>query len=444
MDYTRLPEKYLIYLKELKNPENPIIKEISETFFKYQPDIVGITVMTPKAASAFTIASLAKQYNKDCSVVFGGPHATLKADEILKNTRDVDFVVSGEGEVVLLELVNALRAKGNNFNTIRGLSYRQGDKGVHNTMRSFIDDLDCLPFPDRETLLGSDTYTSEDMGLLMGSRGCPYSCSYCATQIWTRKVRYRSLTNILEEIKYVHHRYGTRQFTFKDDSFTVNRKRVMEFCNKLIDAGMKVNWDCNTRVDLVDSELLRTMKKAGCNSIKVGIESGSERILKLMDKGITLERVKEAARLFREVGIHWTAYFMMGIPTETKEDVKKTLDLLYKIRPSFASIGVYEPFPGTKLFDVGVEHGLVNKEMTYEDFFARIPSDYYLKDIHRRADTMSQEDFITLENEVKDAFHNYNKGVMRIFERARSRSNVYLHNPRIFFNDIEKFLGWIR
>jgi radical SAM superfamily enzyme YgiQ (UPF0313 family) len=186
------------------------------------------------------------------------------------------------------------------------------------------------------------------------------------------------------------------------------------------------------------------MKKAGCNSIKVGIESGSERILKLMDKGITLERVEEAARLFREVGIHWTAYFMMGIPTETKEDVKKTLDLLYKIRPSFASIGVYEPFPGTKLFDVGVEHGLVNKEMVYEDFFARIPSDYYLKDIHHRVDTMNQEDFITLENEVKGAFHNYNKGVMRIFERARSRSNVYLHNPRIFFNDIKKFLGWIR
>ncbi len=444
MDYTRLPEKYLIYLKELKNPENPIIKEISETFIKYQPDIVGITVMTPKAASAFTIASLAKKYNKDCSVVFGGPHATLKADEILKNTRDVDFVVSGEGEVVLLELINALQVKGNNFSTIQGLSYRQEDKGVHNTIRSFIDDLDCLPFPDRETLLGSDTYTSEDMGLLMGSRGCPYSCSYCATQIWTRKVRYRSLTNILEEIKYVHHRYGTRQFTFKDDSFTVNRKRVMEFCNKLIDTGMKVNWDCNTRVDLVDSELLRTMKRAGCNSIKVGIESGSERILKLMDKGITLERVEEAARLFREVGIHWTAYFMMGIPTETKEDVKKTLGLLYKIRPSFASVGVYEPFPGTKLFDVGVEHGLVNKEMVYEDFFARIPSDYYLKDIHHRVDTMNREDFITLENEVKDAFHNYNKGVMRIFERARSRSNVYLHNPRIFFNDIKKFLGWIR
>ncbi len=451
MDYTRLPEKYRIYLKELRNPENPIIKEISETFRKYQPDIVGVTVMTPKAASAFTIASLAKKFNKNCYVVFGGPHAALKADEILKNTKNVDFVVNGEGEAVLLELVNTLNvsstligdSRNNNFGAIPGISFRDGDKIVHNNTKKFIDNLDSLPFPDRETLLGLDTYTSEDMGLLMGSRGCPYSCSYCATQIWTRKVRYRSLTNIVEEIKYVHQRYGTRQFTFKDDSFTVNRKRVMEFCNMLMNEGIKINWDCNTRVDLVDPELLRTMKKAGCNSIKVGIESGSERILKLMDKGITFERIQEAARLFRETGIHWTAYFMMGIPTETKEDVKNTLELLYKIKPSFASIGVYEPFPGTRLFDVGVEHGLVNKEMSYEDFFTRIPSDYYLKDVNRRVDTMDFGDFVTLENKVKDAFHNYNKGVMRIFERAKARSSIYLHNPRIFFNDIEKFLGWV-
>lgn len=444
MDYTRLPEKYRIYLRELKNPGNPVIKEISETFQKYQPDIIGITVMTPKMASAFTIASLAKQYNRDCSVIAGGPHATLRPDEILKNSRDVDFVINGEGETVFLELVTALHAGNNGFSAIRGLSYRRGDDLVHNATRTFIDDLDCLPFPDREGLLGLDTYTSEDMGLLMGSRGCPYRCSYCATQIWTRKVRYRSLANILEEIKYVHSRFGTRQFTFKDDSFTVNRKRVMEFCHTLRDADLKINWDCNTRVDLVDPELLKTMKKAGCNSIKVGIESGSERILALMDKGITLERIHEAARLFREAGIHWTAYFMMGIPTETREDVKKTLDLLYKIRPSFASIGVYEPFPGTKLFEIGIERGLVRQEMSYEDFFTHIPSDYYLRDIKRRVDTTDYEDFITMENDAKDAFHDYNKSIRRILERAKARSNIYLHNPRIFFNDVEKFLGWLR
>ncbi|OOP55946.1 MAG: hypothetical protein AYP45_11730 [Candidatus Brocadia carolinensis] len=120
------------------------------------------------------------------------------------------------------------------------------------------------------------------------------------------------------------------------------------------------------------------------------------------------------------------------------------MDLLYKIQPSFASIGVYEPFPGTKLFDIGIEHGLVKKEMAYEDFFTRIPSDYYLKDIKRRVDTMDYESFTNMESETKDAFHEYNKGVMRILERAKARSSIYLHNPRIFLNDVEKFLGWLR
>ena len=451
MDYTRLPEKYRIYLRELQNPENLIVKEISEIFAKYQPVLVGITVMTPKTASAFTVAALAKSYNKDCDVVFGGPHATLKSDEILRNCKDVDFVVAGEGEAALLDLANALDAKRSghsqipkvNFNRINGLSYRQGDTIVHNTTRRFVDNLDELPFPAREMLLGMDTYTSEDMGLLMGSRGCPYNCSYCATQIWMRRVRYRSLENIIEEIRYVQQRYRTRQFTFKDDSFTVNRKRVMEFCHLLMDAGIKINWDCNTRVDLVDSELLKTMKQAGCNSIKVGIESGSERILKLMDKGITMGSIREAAKLFRKAGIHWTAYFMMGIPTETREDIQKTVDLLHEIKPGFASIGVYEPFPGTRLFDIGVERGLVKQEMSYEDFFSYIPSDYYLKDVNRRVDTMSHDDFVKIEMQVKEVFHTYNKGVGRIFERAKARSSVYFHNPGILLADVKKFLGWI-
>ena len=144
MDYTRLPEKYRIYLKELRNPENPIIKEISEIFVKYQPDVVGVTVMTPKAASAFTIASLAKKFNKNCYVVFGGPHAALRAEEILKNTKDVDFVVNGEGEAVLLELVNTLNlsstligdSKNSNCRRNTRNFLRDGDKIIHNNTKN--------------------------------------------------------------------------------------------------------------------------------------------------------------------------------------------------------------------------------------------------------------------------------------------------------------------
>lgn len=209
MDYTRLPEMYAAYLKELRNPENHLIKELSETLKTCRPDIVGITVMTPKAASAFTVASLVKKYDKKCHVVFGGPHATLKPEEVLTISGDVDFVISGEGEGAFPELVHLLEKKEGGFEKIAGLSYYRDGRKASSGSGKFIDNLDTLPFPDRESLLGADTYTSEDMGLIMGSRGCPFNCSYCATQIWTRKVRYRSIPNIIEEIKYVNERYGT-------------------------------------------------------------------------------------------------------------------------------------------------------------------------------------------------------------------------------------------
>ena len=196
--------------------------------------------------------------------------------------------------------------------------------------------------------MSESRYTSEDMGLIMTSRGCPYGCTYCSTD--TRRVSYRSIDNVLKEIRLVKEKYGTSQFSFKDDSFTVNRKRVEDLCDRLIKEKFNINWECNTRVNLINDDLLLKMKRAGCNSIKVGIESGSERVLKEMNKGITHDQVRNAAKLFRKVGIHWTGYFMMGVPGETVEDVYKTLDFMYEVKPDFASIGVYEPFPGTPMF----------------------------------------------------------------------------------------------
>ena len=240
------------------------------------------------------------------------------------------------------------------------------------------------------------------MGLFMTSRGCPYNCSYCATSIWERKTRYRSIDNVMQEIRFVIEKYGAKQFTFKDDSFTVNRKRVVEFCEKLIKEGFGISWDCNTRVNLVDEEMLRLMKKAGCTSIKVGIESGSERILKLMSKNITFEQCGEAAKLFRKVGIHWTGYFMMGLPSETREDIYQTLKFMKELNPDYASLSVYEPFPGTGLFEKGVENGLVERNRTLENFYTISTKYYYVKDINRRVDTMSNEEFEKLESEIRD------------------------------------------
>ncbi|OGL44069.1 MAG: hypothetical protein A2W05_03340 [Candidatus Schekmanbacteria bacterium RBG_16_38_10] len=450
MDFTRLEDSYPFYLKSLKDNNHPIWQEMKKTIRNFKPDIIGISVWTTFAASAFKIASICKEYDRNIPVVMGGPHITIKYDEVMNICPDVDFLIRGEGEGPIVELVKALNKhkEGNPFTnpdtlSIKGISYRKDGKAVHNPSGEFIKDIDTIPFPTRDLLLNKDSYTSEDMGLLMTSRGCPYNCSYCATSIWERKTRYRSVDNVIDEIRFVMDKYGTRQFTFKDDSFTVNKKRVLELCDRLIKEKIKVNWDCNTRVNLVDEELLKKMKKAGCNSIKVGIETGSERILKLMNKNITLEQCRRAAKLFRKVGIHWTGYFMMGLPSETKEEIYQTLKFMKELNPDYASLSVYEPFPGTELFNIGIERGLVQKDRTIEDFYKISPKYYYVKDMNHRIDTMSNEEFIRLEGEIKKVFHKYNVGFLKLTKRARSRSKLYLHEPGIFLEDLRKFRGWI-
>jgi radical SAM superfamily enzyme YgiQ (UPF0313 family) len=195
-------------------------------------------------------------------------------------------------------------------------------------------------------------------------------------------------------------------------------------------------------VDLVTEEMLVQMKQAGCNSIKVGVESGSEAVLGRMNKAITLDQVRQAALWLRRTGIHWTGYFLIGTPGETREDIYRTVDFMYEIRPDFASVGVYEPFPGTAMFEEGIRRGLVKADMTLEDFFATLPNDYYKTKNRRQLDTMDQEAFEVLEAEVKDRFHAYNKQVPRLLKRAKSRAGLYLSQPAVLLADFKKYLSW--
>lgn len=446
MEFSYLEDSYPLYLKLLKDNNHTVWEETRKTIHNFNPDLVGITAWTTFVASAFKIASICKDENK--LVVMGGPHISLKWDEVMKICPDVDFLVKGEGEETFLKLVKSIEDRGISeekdelFKNIKGISYRWNGKIIHNPPREFIKNLDSLPFPARDLLLNKNLYDSEDMGLIMTSRGCPYNCAFCATSIWKRKVRYRSIDNVIREIKLVIDTYGTRQFTFKDDSFTVNRKRVLEFCDRLIEENIRINWECNTRVDHIDEELLRKMKVAGCNGIKVGIETGSERVLKLLNKRTILSQCREAAKLFKKVGIYWTGYFMMCIPSETKEEVYQTLNFMKELKPDFASFSVYEPYPGTALFKIGIERGLIQNERTLKDYYNILPKYYYVKDILRRIDTMDNEELNELEFEMKKAFHKYNMSFLKLMKRAISRSKLYIHEPKILREDLKKFWSW--
>lgn len=440
MDYTRLAEYYAGYLETLRQGNHPVWTQMRETIRTERPDVIGISIWTAYAASAFHVAELSKELRADCPIVMGGPHATAKADEVLRICPAVDYVVRGQGERTLAKLVEDIAGDRNDVEGIDGLSYRQNGAIRHNRVEREVPDLGQLPIGDRSLLMNHDKYSPEDMGLIMTSRGCPFSCTFCATD--TNHVQYRSIENIIAEIRLVRQRYGTSQFSFKDDSFTVNRGRIAEFCAALHAENLNIGWECNTRVDLIDEDMLTRMKRAGCNSIKVGVESGSEAVLQGMNKRIGLDQVRKAAGLLRKMGIHWTAYFLIGTPGETEKDVYRTLDFMYEVRPDFASIGVYEPFPGTAMFEEGIRRGLVKAEMALEDFYVTLPKDYYKADGRRQVDTIDPERFAVLELEIKAKFHAYNKGWGRLLKRARSRARLYVNHPPTLITDFRKFLSW--
>ncbi len=439
IEFSFLEKKYPEYVAGLNNLEHPIWQEAKKVINQFKPDWVGITAMTTKMGSAFRLAEISKECNSNLVVIMGGPHPTLRPEEVLRNSKAVDLVVRGEGERIISELVKPKSFLKN----IKGISYRDHGQIVHNPSPEPIQELDSLSIPARDLLISEKFYAPEEMGLLMTSRGCPFQCTFCSSKgIWGRGIRYRSVDSVIKEIEEVIQIYGTKQFSLKDDIFTLNKERVIEFCQKLKQRKININWDCNVRVGLIDKDLLRLMKKTGCNGVKIGIESGNQRILDLMKKGITVEQIEKTAKILSKSGIHWTGYFMMGLPTETKEEIKDTLCLMKRIKPDYASISVYEAFPGTELFEIGIEKGLVQRERGLKGFYSISPKYYYNKDIHYRIDTMSDEEFQKLEEDIKEAFHRYNMGLPRLIKRVRARSKIYLREPKTLFGDIKKFLAW--
>ena len=441
LDYSLLPQKYPAFLDSLNDDHHPVWNEVTKTIRDFQPDLIGISIYTTFAASAFRTAKMSKVLFPDCPIVVGGPHATAKADEVLKIAPFIDFVIKGEGAEPMVALANQLQSGIRQLSAVEGLSYRKDAQQIHNPERSFSSGTDDNYFPDRSLLLNEKMYNSEDMGLVMSTIGCPYNCTFCASHI--KKVNYRPVDDIIREIKLVKENYGTTQFTFKDDSFTLNKKRVYELCNELIRQKIKICWECNTRVNLVDEDLLKLMKKAGCNYLKIGIESGSERMLSKINKGISCEQSRAAAKVIQKSGIHWSAYFLIGLLGETKEDIYKTLDFMYELKPDLALLGVYENFPGTAMFQEGIEKNIVKPEMSLEDFYTTPPNLYYLKDPHVRSDVLGEDEFRVIENDIKEKFHRYNKRWRNILKTASAKFYVYRTEPNILFEDIRKFFRYI-
>lgn len=435
LDFSHEYEKYGRYLHSINDPDHHTWELMRRIIVEQKPDVIGISALTTKFGSVIQTARFCKEILPNVPILVGGAHASTMP-ELTLSIDEVDLVVRGEADETMVRLLERFAA-GHPWEDIPGISFRRDGKIVHNPPAPMVQDLDSLPFPDRSALMHPDHYSSEDMGVTLTSRGCPFQCSYCFHP-WEKRVRYRSTPDILEEIREVRALFNTHQFHFKDDSFTVKRSHVVELCEALLKEPFRIGWSCTTRVDLVDDELLSLMKRSGCNQISVGIESGSERILKETDKGITHAQILKAAALMNKHRIFWSGYFMIGLPTETEQDIRKTFEFLKVAKPYYAGLGVYNPFPRTKLFDQAVEMGLLDPNPDLNHFLTTNPKDLFFRDPDRRVLTMDKPSLDRLINEVMSVFHSYNTRFVNLARRGFARRRTYFNDPSLFRRDIEK------
>ncbi len=387
----------------LNNNALPLWKEILKKIEQYEPDVVGISVTTITFDSAMKLASVCKKYRTDIKVIMGGHHPTIDPDGVLQN-ENVDFVIRGEGEETIKKLMQSIANNNNGFDLIDGLSYRDNGKIKHNRPRALIKNLDILPLPARDLLVDHDKYPNLfKIGVMGISRGCPWRCGFCSSSaVWGRSVRFRTIPNIIQEIKKLTIEYGAEKIYFYDDTFTLRRDRVIELCQSFLHENVKFKWICMSRADCLDDELLKLMKDAGCQAIVIGVESGSQRILDFIRKEENLSKVYETARLMKKHGIWLSAFFMLGLPTETREDMMKTYNLMKELEPNEIYLSTYKPNPGTELHDYIVKNkGILPEEL--------MKSHYCASRNYKFVEGMSEEEYTELLQEIYDFVIKYNR-----------------------------------
>jgi len=341
---------------------------------QFNPNVVGISCATPLVYPAHRIAKTVKAVSRQMTVIMGGPHPTILPEETIAD-ENVDIVVRGEGEITLFELVTAIE-NGSSLNSILGITYRDNGNIVSTQNRPLKTDLDSLPLPSRHLIpIGKyrpqiDIYSRLPWTHMLTSRGCPYKCIFCASrQISGHKYRVRSPEKVVEEIDLLVNQYSIRNIGMADDNFIVDRKRTERICDMLIKEGYNrtVDWSCALRADKVDQSLLKKMRAAGCRCICVGIETGSQRLMNILKKHLKLEKVEEGVKMMRKAGIKVRGTFMLGIPTETEEETLQTINFAKKLNLDFAKFNIITPYPGTELYEMAKERGLVG-----DDTWARL------------------------------------------------------------------------
>ena len=352
------------------------IEDVKLEVGKRQPQIVGITCSSLTYTRCIETAKAVKEACPSCKVVVGGPHPSYMPKTMLQH-KEIDYAVIGEGEQAMVKLASSIlqNEQDNVIAKIPGVACKIGGEIVK-TAAEFITDLDTIPVPARHMLPMKmydralsylDVKPVDTMSIL---RGCPYQCAYCETrELWGTTCRIFSPQRVINEIKHMMENYGSRGIYFVGDNFTISKQRTSELCRLMKQNRFDIKWTCETRADLISKELLTNMESVGCQTIFLGVESGSPSIQQKLNKDIGLQEVERSFELCRQVGIKTATSFMLGIPGETVNDMHATLKFAKRLNADWCQFNIYIACPGSKLYDEVIGQGLYDQ---MDNYLARV------------------------------------------------------------------------
>jgi len=415
-------EKYSVRIIDI-DAEQISLDGLASLISSEKPDVVGITSTTPVIYSAFKIAKVVKD-NSSALTVIGGMHATLMPEECAANDF-IDFVVFGEGEKTIVELLECIKRR-DDYSKIKGLAYKNNGEVKKNEFREPIQDLDSIPFPARH-LFKNQKYTYPDALRfpafpIITSRGCPGNCTFCTAKFMHgKRFRNRSAENILDEVELLIKEYGAREIHIWDDNFITNRKRVFEFRDGIIERNIKVlfSFPNGIRADFINHEILQALKDMGTYSIAIGVESGNQRILDSIQKGIRLEQIETAFKLAKEINLETWGFFLIGLPEEDAKTIGETVNFAIKLDPDIAKFHILKPFPKSIVYEQLKSKGLI------------IDENYIHYGIHtnpvHRLPTVSQDELLEWQQKAYRRFYMRPSKMLKEILRLKSWNRLKLN-----------------
>jgi len=355
-----------VRIHDCLGPKAPAgISENVKAVLRCDPEMVGFSTTTSSFPDGHDMALRIKAVSKDIKTVFGGVHVSALGASLLADFPAIDILCPGEGEITLSEL-----ASGRESSSIDGLIWRDGDRVVVNPPRARLLDMDLLPFPDYEGLEGFPrgynlplfSYIRVPGATMSTSRGCPYQCSYCDRSVFRRSFRFNSPAYIYEHMQYLRKRFGVRHINIYDDLFTLNRARISELCELLAAKPLGIQFNCAVRVGHADNDLLKMLKDAGCLMVSVGIESADPALLERHKSGVGLEDVEDTVARIKACGLRAKGLFMMGLPGETEESIRKTSDFVLSLGLDDMNMSKFTPFPGAPIWSTLKEEGTFHED----------------------------------------------------------------------------------